>query len=309
VSSTNATLRLAELLATDSAYAPILQKVNVILHPVENPDGAAMAYELQKLTPSHMLHAGRYTALGMDVGSQVNLDDPLLPESLVRGRLWRDWLPDIYVNAHGYPAHEWVQRFAGYVPPAFKGDWTPRGFHIRVSGLRDPRYPNHALLLDALREGIVREINAHADVRALNLRYQARYRRWAFGFTPSVYNQEIYKDTALYYTDPESGEPLGPRRAGTASPTGRLPMAAWPQVTTFSSTSEVPDETVHGRALEIVTQAAFSNMMANIKYLRDGQYEVQRIEEDGTQESITRTWLRVRPVQPPRRAPAVTDGQ
>jgi hypothetical protein len=314
VSSTNASLRLAELLATDRAYASILRKVNVILQPVENPDGAAIAYELQKLTPAHMLHAGRYTALGMDVGSQVNVDDPLLPESLVRGRLWRDWLPDIYLNAHGYPAHEWVQRFAGYVPPAFKGDWTPRGFHIRVSGLRDPRYPGHEHLLEAMREGIVREINAHPDVKAMNLRYQARYRRWAFGFAPSLYNQEIYRDTALYYTDAESGAPLGSRRAATSfgrgGTGGRMPMALWPQVTTFSSTSEVPDETVRGRSLEIVAQAAFANMMANIKYLRDGQYEVERIEEDGSQESMTRTVLRVRPVQPPRRGQTVvTDGQ
>ena len=31
--------------------------------------------------------------------------------------VWRDWLPDIYLNPHGYPSHEWVQQFAGYVPP------------------------------------------------------------------------------------------------------------------------------------------------------------------------------------------------
>jgi hypothetical protein len=310
VSSTNATLRLAELLATDPAYVPILQKLNVILHPVENPDGAAMAYELQKLTPTHMLHAGRYTALGMDVGSQVNLHDPLLPEALVRGRLWRDWLPDIYLNAHGYPSHEWVQRFAGHVPPAFKGDWTPRGFHIRVSGLRDPRYPGHAQVVEALREGIVREVNAHAGVKAMNLRYQSRYRRWAFGFGPHLRNQEIYKDTAIYHSDPESGEPLGPRRAGAsafgdAGSAGRVPMAAWPQVTFYSAVSEVPDETAHGPALEVVVQAAFANMLAAIKFLRDGRYAVERIEEDAGREATARTLLRVRPVLPTREGPGI----
>jgi hypothetical protein len=312
VSSTNATLRLAELLATDPGYTPILQKLNVILQPVENPDGAAMAFELQKLTPTHMLHAGRYTALGMDVGSQVNLHDPLLPEALVRGRLWREWLPDIYLNAHGYPSHEWVQRFAGHVPPAFKGDWTPRGFHVRVSGLRDPRYPGHAQVLEALREGIVREVNQDSGVKAMNQRYQARYRRWAFGFGPHLRNQEIYKDTAIYHTDPESGEPLGPRRAGQSGPAdaGRLPMAAWPQVTFYSAVSEVPDETRHGRALEVVVQAAFAHMMASIKFLRDGRYTVERIEEDAGRDATARTLLRVRPVLPPREgAGMVTDGK
>src|SRR5262249_14243032 len=107
VSSTSHILRLAELLVTDRTYKDIRKKVNIILHPIENPDGAQMAYELQKLTPTHMLHAGRYSALGQDVASLVGVADPLLPESLVRTRVWKDWLPDIYLNPHGYPSHEW----------------------------------------------------------------------------------------------------------------------------------------------------------------------------------------------------------
>ena len=47
VSSTSHILRLAELLVTDTEYRDILKKVNVILHPVENPDGAQMAYDLR----------------------------------------------------------------------------------------------------------------------------------------------------------------------------------------------------------------------------------------------------------------------
>ncbi|MBE3108903.1 MAG: hypothetical protein IMZ46_00070, partial [Acidobacteria bacterium] len=106
VSSTSHLLRFAELLATDPAYREILKKVNVILCPVMNPDGAQMAFELQKLTPTYMLHAGRYSALGMDVTSRTG---NLLPEAEVEGRIWREWLPDIYLNTHGYPSHEWVQ--------------------------------------------------------------------------------------------------------------------------------------------------------------------------------------------------------
>ena len=50
----------------------------------------------------------------------------------------------------------------------------------------------------------------------MNLRSQARYRRWAYGFAPYVYSQEIYKDTAIYHSDMETGEPRGSRRAGGA---------------------------------------------------------------------------------------------
>jgi hypothetical protein len=302
MSSTGCVLRLAELVATDPAYKSILKKVNVIVQPVENADGAQTSWELQKLTPNHMLHAGRYTSLGIDVGSQVDQPDPLLPEALVRGRVWRDWLPDVYLNLHGYPSHEWVQRFAGYVPPMFKGDWIPRGFHTTVRGLRDPRDTTDASALEAIREAIVREVNSNADVHEMDVRYQARYRRWAFGFAPFVYNQEIYKDSAIYYTDQESGERLGSRRPGV-SPFGGAPasgrsMNAWPQVTFFSAVSETPDETAQGKRVELVTKPVFSYVMANIKYLRDGRYTVQRIEEDGARDTVSLTTLRVRPVLP-----------
>ncbi|MBI3402776.1 MAG: hypothetical protein HY048_15270 [Acidobacteria bacterium] len=321
VSSTSHILRLAELLVTDRTYKDILKKVNVVLHPVENPDGAQMAYDLQKLTPNHMLHAGRYSALGQDVASLVGLPDPLLPESLVRTRVWRDWLPDIYLNPHGYPSHEWVQPFAGYVPPGFRTYLSTRGWYTTMGTLRDPRYPDHAEATEALREAVVREINANPDVRAMDLRHQARYRKWAYGFGPYVFNQEIYKDTAIYYSDPETGEPSGSRRFGAgrgggagAGPggdvgggggAGRFSMNAWPQVTFFSGGTEAPDETAQGEWLNLVAKAGFSYLMANVKYLRDGHYSVQRIEEDGARDSVSLTTVRIRPVMPSKTPPPV----
>src|SRR6266849_1703478 len=147
-SVTNHIFRLGELLGTEPSYREFLKKVNVILHPMTNPDGAQMAYDLQKLTPTHMLHAGRYSALGQDVES----NGTLLPESQVRGKVWREWLPDIYLNPHGYPSHEWVQQFAGYVPPGFRSYWSTRGWYTNLSGVRDPRQPDLIEATEALRE-------------------------------------------------------------------------------------------------------------------------------------------------------------
>jgi hypothetical protein len=239
----------------------------------------------------------------MDVASQVGMADPLLPEALVRGRVWREWLPDIYLNPHGYPSHEWVQQFAGYVPPGFRSYWSSRGWYTGVGALRDPRYPDHAEGAAALREAIVREVNSNPDVKAMNLRHQARYRRWAFGFAPDVFNQEIYKDTAIYYSDPETGEPRGSRRAGAGrfgGGGGRMSMGAWPQVTFVSGGTEAPDETAQGEWLDLVTKPGFSFLMAHITYLRDGRYQVERIEETGQRDSASLTMLRVRPVLPAR---------
>jgi hypothetical protein len=298
VSSTSHILRLGELLATDPAYHKILQKVNVVLCPTLNPDGAEMAYELQKLTPTWMLHAGRYSALGMDITSRAI---GLLPEAEVEGKLWRQWLPDIYLNPHGYPSHEWVQPFSGYVAPGFRAYWSPRGWYTTLSGLRDPRYPGQEEATSALREAIVREINAVADVHAMCVRQQDRYRRWAAGFGPYVFGVEIYKDTMIYYSDQETGEPRGSRRA-TPSPSGpsarRVAISAWPQVTFMSGMTEAPDETAQGDWLSLVTKAGFSFLIAHVKYLEQGQYRVDRIEEGGARDGAQLTMIRVRPVMP-----------
>jgi hypothetical protein len=307
VSSTSHILRLAELLATDPAYRSILKKVNVILCPVQNPDGAAIAYDLQKLTPNYMLHAGRYSALGSDVGTGPSA---LLPESEVNGKIWREWLPDIYLNPHGYPSHEWVQQFAGYVPPGFRAYWDSRGWYTMMSGLRDPRYPEQGDAVAALREAIVREVNSDAEVHAMDVRHQARYTRWAYGFGPHVYNMEVYKDTTIFYSDPETGEPRGSRRAvGATGASGgssrRASMGSWPQVTFMSGMTEAPDETAQGQWMNLVTKAGFSFLMAHVNYLRDGQYTIERIEEGGQRDSSTITMLRVRPVMPAK-APKAT---
>jgi hypothetical protein len=300
VSSTSHILRLAELLATNPEYRGMLRKANVILCPVMNPDGAEMAYALQKLTPTHMLHAGRYSALGMDITSRAI---GLLPEAEVEGKLWRTWLPDIYLNPHGYPSHEWVQPFSGYVSPGFRSYWSSRGWYTMLSGLRDPRYPEHSEAVSALREAIVREINAHDGVRAMSLRHQARYRRWAHGFGPHVYGVEVYKDTMIYYSDPETGEPRGSRRAPGASSAGgsrRASMGAWPQVTFMSGMTEAPDETAQGDWLSLVSQAGFSFLRAHLSYLVEGQYRVERVEEGGVRDGSVLTMVRVRPVMPGR---------
>jgi len=39
--------------------------------------------------------------------------------------------------------------------------------------------------------------------------------------------------------------------------------------------------------------------MAHVKYLRDGRDAVQRIEDDASQDGVTLTMVRVRPVMPP----------
>jgi hypothetical protein len=69
-------------------------------------------------------------------------------------------------------------------------------------------------------------------------------------------------------------------------------------VTFVSGGTEAPDETAQGEWLNLVTKPGFSYVMAHVKYLRDGRYKVERIEEEGQRDVVSLTLLRVRPVLP-----------
>jgi hypothetical protein len=75
-------------------------------------------------------------------------------------------------------------------------------------------------------------------------------------------------------------------------------MNQWPQVTFVSGGTEAPDETAQGKWLDLVTKPGLSYVLTHVKFLRDGRYTVERIEEDGQRDATSVTLLRVRPVRP-----------
>lgn len=198
VSATNYILKFAELLATDDRYLEYTKKVNFILHPMENPDGAALAYSLQKLTPFHSLHAGRYTSLGIDVSNQVGSSKPLLPEAKVRGTLYNKWLPDIYLNLHGYPSHEWVQQFSNYSPYLFRDYWIPRGWFAYYRSLNLPIYQKWKLAGTELKDSIIRDMTSNPKIKASNTKFYDRYFRWAARWQPHMNYLEREEGLNIY---------------------------------------------------------------------------------------------------------------
>ena len=65
-------------------------------------------------------------------------------------KIWRTWLPDIFLNPHGYPSHEWVQLFSEYDARVrtrsveTRDYWTMRGWWMPgFVWLDDARYPRH----------------------------------------------------------------------------------------------------------------------------------------------------------------------
>jgi hypothetical protein len=279
VSATNYILKLAELLATDKSYAKYLDRVNFVLHPLENPDGAELAYDLQKLTPFHSLHAGRYSALGIDIGYQVGSSQPLLPEAKVRRELQEKWLPDIHLNLHGYPSHEWVQPFSNYSPYMFRDYWIPRGWFAYFRAVSSPLYGEWAQAGKDMKDMLVKEMNAQRDIYDSNQRFYDRYYRWAARWQPHMNYLERYEGLNLY----------AQRRSSRES---RLTTRG--KITYVTETPELMDETAHGNWLDFLCQQGLTYLRAHSEYLSQAEFVIERIEEEAG-ERIQIQFVRKRP--------------
>jgi hypothetical protein len=265
ISATNYILEFARRLVEDETYSGYAKQINFVFHPMENPDGAAAAYELQKLTPEHSLHAGRYSSLGIDVGSQVYADDPLLPEAEVRNNLMNRWKPDIYLNLHGYPSHEWVQPFSGYVPFLFRDYWIPKGWFVYYRALSLPLFPDFRQAGLDLKKFIIDRLNGNPKIRESNQRLYDRYHRWAARWQPHLSRLEIQDGVNIYSKRRSSRESwLTPRR----------------EMTYVEETPEVMDETATGEWLHFLVQQGLVYLQAHAEYLSQSQFERVRVEEE-----------------------------
>ncbi len=264
VSSTNYLLRFAELLGRDPAAREALKKMSFVFEPMENPDGADLAYAMQKSEPFHSLHAGRYGALGVDMGYQTG-SKPLLPEAAVRTRLYERWAPDVFLNLHGYPSHEWVQPFSNYTPYLFRDYWIPRGWYTYFKSLSLPIYEEHREAGAALMKLIVAELNADPAIAASNRAFYGRYERWAARWAPHM--------NALEITD---GVNIFAKRKGPVENR----MTPRSQTTFSEQTPEVMDETATGDWLAFLCDQGLAYLRAHVKYLGQAAYPVVRIEEE-----------------------------
>jgi len=305
VSSTSHVLKMAELLLTDSAYKEKLNKVNVVIHPITNADGAQLAYDLQKITPNHMLHAGYLGSLGVDVTSGQWDPDPMYPESGIRPKIWRTWLPDIFLNPHGYPSHEWVQLFSEYAAwvrtrsVETRDYWTMRGWWMPGFGwLDDARYPRHKDEQMKLLNMITEYAKQAPGTVALNERAYARYKRYSFDFDQKNFKLDFTNGVLIYKSI----------KGARANPQSQDFMTRNPNVTIWDGVTEAPDETARGDWLKLVANAGLQWDKAILEYLVQGHHEVER--------SVTPFWNgasltmnRPRPPKPPKDDAAKTSTQ
>jgi hypothetical protein len=288
VSSTSHVLKMAELLLTDPAYREKLNKVNVVIHPITNADGAQLAYDLQKINPDYMLHAGYLGSLGVDVTSAQWDPDPIYPESGIRPKIWRTWLPDIFLNPHGYPSHEWVQIFSEYAAWVrtravdTRDYWTMRGWWMPGFGwLDDARYPRHKDEQMKLLNMITEYAKAAPGTVALNERAYDRYKRYSFDFDQKNFKLDFTNGVLIYKAI----------KGARANPQSQDFMTRQPNVTIWDGVTEAPDETARGDWMKLVANAGLQWDKAILEYLVQGNHEIERKVETfwgGASLSITR---------------------
>jgi hypothetical protein len=302
VSSTSHLMKLGEELVLDPKRRESLKKVNVVLHPITNVDGAELAIDLAKIAPHNMLHPAYHASLTADVVNAQNEEFPVYPESATRRLLWNAWLPDAFLNPHGYPTHEWVQPFSEYSSwittrtgaETGRTNWVPRGWFTSLGYLGDDEHPDSRTVTYALREKIVSEMAKTPGVLEMNAHENDRYERYQH-WDEESYQQPIYKGVRINMA--LKGQDGGARgNSGPSVGIGGL-MVRYPEITYDDGYTEAPDETAYGDFLHLVASAGLAYDHAHLDYLTEGNPKIKRTQKDAA-DGVTWQVERKRPILP-----------
>jgi hypothetical protein len=290
--STSAVLRLIALCATEPSVRAYLRRVNLVVIPFENVDGAVLHADLQREHPNWMLHAGRYNARGLEFRREYLNEATPYPEARVLPRLYRLWRPDIVTDDHGFPSHEWVQPFGGYANAWFASDWIPRGLiYLYLPYPQGPGREGHERLALALRQAVVDELNHDAEINEWNRIWADRFKKYTHQWMPRQFPASYYRDVLVHLTGitPDAARPWTSWMTGFAD--------AYPDVTAISWITEVADETAQGAYHHLCARAHLLADLATLRLLAASSVSVQRSAED-RDGSILLSLHRVRPPEP-----------
>ncbi len=283
VSSTSHILKLGEQLTSDPETRALLKQVNVVLHPITNPDGAELSVQLAELTPNNMLHPGYHGSLAADVSAGQGDADPVYPESRTRRQLLEGWLPDAFLNPHGYPSHEWVQPFSEYSgwvqsrQGANNGRtwWIPRGWFTSLGYLRDDTHPYSEKIAYEIRDRIVEAQRKVPGLLDLENRMNDRYKRFGQRWQPENMQQPVVNGIRIYM----ALKGAGGGRGGAAPGSGGVGNIS-PDVTWDSGYTEAPDETAHGDYMKLMASAGLAFDRVHLEYLAKGKLRINRTQRE-----------------------------
>lgn len=285
VSSTNSAFLLVEQMLLNEDYKKYLDKVNIVMIPFENVDGGYIHYELQKDNPEWQFHIARFNSVGKEFARDYFKEDSKYTESRALTKLWYKWLPDILVDNHGVPKHEWDQQFSGYTSPWFKGFWLPRAlFYGYFWYLDDERYPGNKLISEALQDVVSDYINEDEEITKWNMDWQNRFEKYAHQWMPKLFPANYYKDLIYYWIPYQVNE-----NAWHVS-------HRYPWITALDWTTEVSDETAQGDYLELCSKTHNLSDIATIDMMYNAKFERKREVIENEKEVLLKD-IRIRPIQ------------
>ncbi|MCC6792950.1 MAG: hypothetical protein IT336_14775 [Thermomicrobiales bacterium] len=264
VSSTTAAFLLAESL-TGGELRPLLDRVNVVIIPFENPDGAALHERLATEHPTWKHHAARYNAVGLEVYFHLVDEETPYGEARVRPAINRRWRPDVIVDNHGVPSHEWSQHFSGFgSPPRFPVSyWMVQALLYGI--MRHPSQTEHTRFAERLRGKIAAELRRNPELHERNATYLDRYERWGTSRVPDRFPSEIHDGFLCYMS---SAEP---------DPQSRNLAVRMPKTITLDWVTEVPDETAHGEQLSLTARCQLLSNVMTLELMAESRNEPRRV--------------------------------
>ncbi|WP_300408479.1 M14 family metallopeptidase [Lagierella sp.] len=244
VSSTNAAFMLIKKILTDDRYKDLEEDLNLIIVPMENVDGTQIHYELQKENPNWKLHVARFNSLGKEFFRDCFNEDTIHSEAHAFTRIYHRYLPDMVIDNHGVPSHEWDQQFSGYSSPSYRGFWLPRslmyGYFWYVKG---DDFSDNFHMNKVIEEEIAKGFERNIEFTKSNLEWKDRFEKYAHSYMPNMFPAKYYKNMIHYWVgfDYDINH--------------RYVSIKYPHITSVAYTSEVADETAQGEYLNKCARA------------------------------------------------------
>lgn len=239
VSSTNAAFYIVRELLTNKAYEGVSEKVNISIIPLENPDGAEIHKALNDVNSGWKYHVARFNQLSKEFFGEIFNDDTIHSSALAFTRLFRSKLPDVIIDNHGVPSHEWEQPYSGYASQSFKGFWLPRAMlYAYFWSVRDSAFKLNHSFETKIRDAVADMLNSQAELKEISEDMRAAFEKYACSFMPKLFPQPLYKGTIFYDVIRDF------------SLDQKYTSHMLPYINTLYFTSEVPDETASGDFLK-----------------------------------------------------------
>lgn len=242
VSSTPAALQLVEMVV--QGQFGDLNKVNIVVIPMANPDGTKLLSKLRAEHPEWKHHAARYNAVGLEF-AHIRYKETIFGEADVLPTVMKKWAPDVVADNHGIPAHEWIQPFAGYnSPPRFPVSYFLPNSKIYGIG-RVSNEVNTELLsenLETIVQSIVSQFEG-TDIEKENIYWKKRFIKYGHQWLPEIFpieeseNFNFYRNTAVTPTYPT------------------VSILRYPEWVAADLISEAADEIVYGKDLDSCIEA------------------------------------------------------